>query len=69
VDGTTVIGTNSTAFEAVQLEVGKGGNGAKLAVDVPQCISGYIEFVATFSGTDENGDECVGERELRKVCK
>jgi hypothetical protein len=69
VDGTTVIGTNSTAFEAIRLKVGKGGNGAKLAVDVPQCTSGYIEFVATFSGTDEYGDECLGERELRKACK
>ncbi len=69
VDGTTVIGTNSTAFEAVRLEVGKGGKGDKLTVDVPQCTSGIIAFTAKFSGTDDEGDFCGRARTLRRACK
>jgi hypothetical protein len=68
-DGTAAIGTNSTAFEAVRLEVGKGGKGAKLAVDVPQCNSGFIDFVATFTGVDGDNDECTKSRTLRKECR
>jgi hypothetical protein len=69
VDGTTVIGTNSTAFEAITLGVGKGGKGAKLAVDVPQCTTGFIDFIATFSGVDDDNDLCEGTRTLRKECR
>jgi hypothetical protein len=66
-DGTGVIGTNSTG--PITLGVGKGGKGAKLAVDTPQCVGGFIEFVATFFGTDGKGDLCEGTRILRKQCK
>jgi hypothetical protein len=68
-DGATVIGTNSTPFEAITLRVGKSGNGAKLTVDVPQCTAGFIEFVAIFVGTDGYGDGCRQTRKLRKECR
>ncbi len=67
--GTTLIGTNSTPVDAVELAVGKGGNGAKLAVGVPQCTAGYIAFVATFFGVDQDNDTCQRTRELRKECR
>ena len=67
IDGTDVIGTNSTG--PITLGVGKSGKGAKLSLDIPQCNSGFIEFVATFSGTDVDGDPCEGTRPLRKECK
>jgi hypothetical protein len=66
-DGTGVIGTNSTG--PITLGVGKGGKGAKLAVDTQQCMGGFIEFVATFSGTDDDGDLCERARTLRKECR
>jgi hypothetical protein len=50
VDGTTVIRTSSTG--PITLGVGKGGKGAKLSMEIPQCDSGFIEFVATFFGLD-----------------
>ncbi len=67
VDGTTVISTNTTG--PVRLGVGKGGKGAKLSLSVPQCIAGFINFVATFSGVDGEGDTCEGTKSLRKTCK
>jgi hypothetical protein len=69
VDGTTVIGTNSTAVDAITLGVGKGGKGAKLEVGVPQCTAGFIEFDATFFGRDAAGNECWGRETLRKDCR
>jgi hypothetical protein len=66
-DGTGVIGTKSTG--PITLGVGKGGKGAKLAVDTEQCVGGSIEFVATFFGVDAEGDLCEGKRHLRKECK
>jgi hypothetical protein len=66
-DGEDVISTNSTG--PITLGVGKGGNGAKLELAIPQCNSGYIAFVVTFFGTDEDGDGCWGRRELRKACR
>jgi hypothetical protein len=66
-DGTGVIGTNSTG--PITLGVGKGGRGAKLAVDTEQCVGGFIEFVATFFGADDEGDHCERTRTLRKQCK
>jgi hypothetical protein len=65
--GGTAIGTNSTG--PITLAVGKGGKGAKLAVDTQQCVGGIIEFVATFFGTDVYGNECWGTRTLRKACR
>jgi len=67
-DGEDVISTNSAAGW-ITLEVGKGGNGAKLSLDIPQCNSGSIEFVATFVGKDEDGGDCEGTERLLKECK
>ena len=66
-DGAEVIGTNSTG--PIRLGVGKGGKGAKLPLDVPQCDSGYIEFNVRFTGVDANHEVCVGARTLRKECR
>jgi hypothetical protein len=49
--------------------VGKGGKGAKLSLAIPQCTSGFINFVATFTGVDAENDPCEGTRSLRKGCK
>ena len=67
VDGPAVISTTTTG--PVRLGVGKGGKGAKLSLAIPQCTSGFINFVATFSGVEGNNDPCVGTRSLRKECK
>jgi hypothetical protein len=67
VDGTEVISTNATG--PIRLGVGKGGKGAKLTLAIPQCRSGFIDFVATFLGTDAGNDACEGTRTLRKQCK
>jgi hypothetical protein len=69
VDGTTVIGTNSTAVDAIKLGVGKGGKGTKLEVGVPQCTAGFIAFDATFFGRDAAGNVCLGRKTLRKACR
>jgi hypothetical protein len=66
-DGAEVIGTNSTG--PIRLGVGKGGKGAKLPLDVPQCDSGYIDFNVRFWGVDTNREVCVGARTLRKACR
>jgi len=66
IDGTAVISSSTTG--PVRLGVGKGGKGAKLAMAIPQCLSGFINFVATFTGFDEGGDVCEGVKSLRKAC-
>ncbi len=66
VDGTTVISTNTTG--PVRLGVGKGGKGAKLSIAIPQCMTGFVNFVATFEGFDKGKDRCVGTKALRKPC-
>ncbi len=65
-DGTTVISSSSTG--PIRLGVGKGGKGAKLSMAIPQCITGFVSFVATFSGFDEGNDVCEGTKSLRKSC-
>jgi hypothetical protein len=65
IDGSELIHMQSKS--PIRLVVGKGGRGAKLAMNIPQCDSGYINFVATFSGHDGNGP-CETERSLRKQC-
>jgi hypothetical protein len=67
VDGSEVIHTRSSSPH--QLQVGKGGKGAKLTMNTPQCNAGFIEFVATFSGTDGDGNVCEAAGTLRKDCK
>jgi hypothetical protein len=66
-DGATVISTNTTT--PVRLGVGKGGKGAKLSLAVSRCTSGFINFVATFTGVDAENDPCEKTKELRKGCK
>jgi hypothetical protein len=67
VDGLEVINTRSS-FPHL-LEVGKGGKGDKFPMSIPQCKTGVIDFVATFSGNDANGALCEGTRTIRKKCK
>jgi len=67
VTGGQVISTNSIG--PIRLGVGKGGKGAKLPMAVTKCTGGFIEFVATFFGTDAENDSCEGTRTIRKECR
>ena len=67
VTGGTVISTN--AQPGITLGVGKGGKGAKLSMAVTKCTGGFITFVATFFGTDEDNDACEVTLPLRKECR
>jgi hypothetical protein len=52
----------------IKLEIGKGGTGATLLMDIPQCIFGPIEFRATFFPNDPT--ECVpATKSIFKTCK
>jgi len=66
-DATGVMST-ATAFP-ITLGVGRGGKGDRLTLDVPRCDGGSITFVATFSGTDSDGDLCEGTRQITKTCR
>ena len=67
VDGTTVINTRSSSPH--RLVIGKGGQGNTFPMDIGQCLSGSIDFVATFFGNDGNGALCDATREIKKTCK
>ncbi len=67
VDDSGVRGSSSTG--PIRIGVGKGGKGARLSVAVPGCISGFIEFVATFTGEPPVYQLCEGTRTIRKECK
>jgi hypothetical protein len=67
VTGGTII--SNTSQPGITLGVGKGGKGAKLAVAVPRCTSGFIQFVATFFGTDEYNNACTVTKTLNKECR
>jgi hypothetical protein len=67
IDGEEVIDSKSIA--PIHLEVGKGGQGQKLQMNITQCDSGSIDFVATFFGNDENGAACEGSGTITKTCK
>jgi hypothetical protein len=67
VDDTGVIDTETSL--PITLGVGKGGKGDKLTLDATRCDGGSITFVATFSGTDVEGDLCEGTRALKKACR
>lgn len=67
IDGITIIDTKLRY--PITLGVGKGGQGDKVTMDVPQCNSGSIEFKATFSGKDDDGDQCTATRSITKTCK
>ena len=66
-DGPVLVGTGSASD--ITLGVGKGGKGATVSVVTNQCDSGFLDFVATFTGVDADNDACVGTRNLRKACK
>ena len=66
-DGGELIGSDSQPD--ITLEVGKGGNGASIVVSTEQCNSGFIGFIATFSGVDAENDVCQQSRTLRKACR
>jgi hypothetical protein len=68
-DGETILDLQSTAFEAITLGVGKGGKGASLNLLTEECVSGFLTFTATFAGTDEDDDPCVGTSLIRKACR
>jgi hypothetical protein len=60
---------SQVAPQQITLGVGKGGKGDSLLLLTEQCNSGYITFVAAFRGLDEDGNACVGWRELTKACR
>jgi hypothetical protein len=62
-DGSELIAEQSVP--GIRLEIGKGGKGKKLTMNIPQCDTGVIEFVATFS----EGDTRCATRAIRKTCK
>jgi len=66
-DGSEPINSQSVP---VRLEIGKGGQGKKLTMNILECDSGSIKFVATFSGYDENNALCESTRAMEpKTCK
>jgi hypothetical protein len=66
-DGGVVIGSGSESN--ITLGVGRGGKGATITVLTEQCESGFIDFVATFTGVDEDNDPCIGDRVIHKACR
>jgi hypothetical protein len=66
IDGSVVI--DSQYSGPIRLEVGKGGRGDKLAMNINQCNSGAIDFVANFFGTDSNDVLCEASRRITKTC-
>ena len=67
IDGTDVIFESTTG--PIRLGIGKGGKGAKIPTSIPRCTTGFIEFVATFTGVGPAGRACEGSRVLRKACR
>jgi hypothetical protein len=61
-----------TSTSPFTLEVGKGGKGDKIRMDVPACAAGQtIDYVAKFVGTaSTNGATCeIESGRLSKTCK
>jgi hypothetical protein len=52
----------------IRLGVGKGGQGAKLRMPIETC-NVTVDFTATFSGLDDDGDQCTRSRTITKACK
>jgi hypothetical protein len=67
VTGGVIISTNSQP--GITLGVGKGGKGAKLSMAVTRCTDGFIDFIATFYGVDDDNDACTVTEPLKKLCK
>jgi hypothetical protein len=61
----------SRQVSLVTLGVGKGGQGDKLRINLSltDCSSESIDFVATFTGPDDDGDECTASKTINKICK
>ena len=67
VDGTQVI--DSQLSGPTQLVVGKRVQGDTLTMNINQCNSGWIGFVATFWGTNADGALCeAATRRITKTC-
>ncbi len=66
-DGAVSIGQASKPL--ITLGIGKGGKGATVQLSTQQCDSGFIDFVATFTGLDAENDVCQQSRTLRKECR
>jgi len=66
IDGAQTIDTKTAQ---VRLGVGKGGQGAKLEMNITQCVTGTIAFQATFFGRDDDNDECTATRTITRTCK
>lgn len=67
IDGSEALETQT--LWPIPLEVGGGGSGGVLVMGISQCNSGAIDFVATFSGFDADGDLCAGSRRITKTCE
>jgi hypothetical protein len=53
----------------IRIGVGKGGQGDTLTLNITQCNSGSIKFVATFYGSDDENSHCEATRFITKTCK
>jgi hypothetical protein len=68
IDGSEVIDSQSSS--PIRLEVGKGGDGDKLTMNINQCNSGSIVFKATFSDPASScGVACGATRTITKTCQ
>jgi hypothetical protein len=65
-DGSTLINQHSSSPH--RLVIGKGGTGDTFPMQIPECNSGFIDFVATFFGPGGNGVVCEATRTIRKTC-
>ena len=65
-DGGVVI--DSQTIGPIRIGVGKSSKGVTVTLAIPRCNSGFIDFIATFSGTDGDGDPCEGTRRIIKEC-
>jgi hypothetical protein len=66
IDGIEVI--DSQFSGPIRLVVGKGGQGDTLTMNINQCYSGSIDFIATFTGPDACGRPCDASRRITKTC-
>jgi hypothetical protein len=67
IDGMKVI--DSQFSGPIQLVVGKGGQGDTLTMNINQCDSGSIDFIATFTGPDACGRPCDASKKITKTCE
>ena len=68
-DGANLVGSDMSP-KLLTLVMGQGGRGDRVTVTVNECLSGFIDFQATFTGTSSsNGGVCTKtSRVLRKTC-